>query len=212
MINQVDVSLEEIALEAQGYPPKSGERNRLLTKLFIAIQNSHKLARCQSLCPHQLQKDYQEIYADALQKLFLDITNNIDKYNPTKGEFLQWVNGRFKYRFLDAVNDWRPLLNDGYTSLGLEQLSEVDILDEKSPSLYEKIIELIREDPEGVFTKAFTNHNPQANFRYIVLQRDQGYLWEQISQDLDCKVASLSNHYRRSLEKFAPLIREYLQE
>ena len=50
------------------------------------------------------------------------------------------------------------------------------------------------------------------NFRYIVLQRDQGYLWEQISQNLDCKVTSLSNHYRRSLEKFAPLIREYLQE
>jgi DNA-directed RNA polymerase specialized sigma24 family protein len=207
--------LLQLVLAVKEQPAGSSQRNRYLSKLFCELQNSEQLAKCWSKCPTQLQGNYGEIYADALQRLFIFITKNIDKYDAAEGTVIQWVNGQLKWRFLDAVREWSHF-NLDYPMLSVDELDRISSqlpTDLTSPSLFEQVINYIDEDPDGYFQEACTGNNPQANFRYIALKRNVDNLsWKELAEELDLKIAALSNFYQRYLERFTPLIVQYLSE
>ncbi|MCU0536120.1 MAG: hypothetical protein MUD14_19705 [Hydrococcus sp. Prado102] len=214
-MSELDCLLQQLVLAAQQHPSGSLTRNRLLSKLFREIQQSGELASYQALCPRQLQGNYAEIYAEALQQLFYYMTKRIDDYAPDKGKVIQWANGQLKWRFMDAVRDWKEFDKDAEI-LSLDELEQVScywVKENLAPSLSEQLIEIVREDPEGIFQQTYTGKNPLANFRYIALKRNiEAVSWSELSQELGIKLVTLSNFYQRCLDKFAPLIIKYLSE
>jgi hypothetical protein len=84
----LDEQLKQLAVEAQQHPPNSSQRRRSLAQLISVIYQSRKLIR-----PYQGQFSgvYEEIYAEAQQRLFLHICEKIDQYN-SDSEVMQWAN------------------------------------------------------------------------------------------------------------------------
>ena len=206
-MSELEDRLRQLAQEAQ---EKQGlSRKIVLDRLFREIQQSGQLGHYWSLCPRQLHSCYEDIYAEALQNLFRYLTEKIDRYNPASGEVLQWANGLLRWRFLDAVRDWHKLPPSQTQQIVLEDLDKIKDT-ELNPSLSEKIIQVIKEDPEHRFVNKHMRNNPKANFKVIALRRMEGYSWQEISEELNCKISALSNFYQRSLKEFKVIIQNYL--
>ncbi|PSB04540.1 hypothetical protein [Merismopedia glauca] len=211
--------LRELVQMAQSYPPKSPKRRQILGKLLCEIQNSGLL--CHPACPAQYHGCYKEIYATALQNIFLYICQHIELYNPNVGEVLNWVNFLLSRRFPDAIAevvqsakymDFKSVKIVSIEDLsrgGIEMINPQELL---TPSLTEQIREVLEEDPEGEFEGRFMCSNPLANFKVIALKRLAGISWEELSAEYHSKVAALSNFYQRSLTHFVPKIKKYLSE
>lgn len=75
-----------LALEAQRHLPRTQEWQYALRELLNAIQLSGKLSR-----PNQF---YSDVYEDAITRTWFWICQNINAYNPSKGDFMPWVNYR----------------------------------------------------------------------------------------------------------------------
>ena len=206
--------LKQLALTAQRYPPRSRQRQTTLHQLFSEIQHSGQLASFWSLCPDNWRWCYEDIYADAVQTLFCFITEHIERYAPEKGEVLQWANGQLRYRFLDTIGDYKQgkrRASQDTQILSLEDLDGIGQNDDSSSSyLSEQVIQVIEEDPEGLFVETYTCRNPQANFQFIALKRYAGYGWKEISEELGINISALSNFYQRCLNRFKTKIQEYL--
>ncbi|MEC4985620.1 MAG: hypothetical protein SAJ37_18715 [Oscillatoria sp. PMC 1068.18] len=209
--------LRRMAIEAQQHPPKSKARQIAITELFQAIQTSGRLTR-----PYwnQFPALYEEIYNIAKQKLFCYIYEKIDNYSPERGEVLQWVNFLFGTRFfVEAIREItlpdRRLPREIIPQISFYNLDNdfwLNQEDEITPSLSEQVIKYIEEDPEATCQNIHITNKPQANFRYLALQRFAGYKWRELEAELGIKQANLCSFYQRSLQKVAPIIKEYLAE
>jgi hypothetical protein len=211
----LDEQLKQLAVEAQQHVPKTSQRQRSLARLISAIYHSRKLTR-----PYQgqFQGVYEEIYAEAQQRLFLYMCEEIDRYNPDL-EVLQWANFLMKKRFfIEASRDLMPTAPKGVDRSQVKRIT-TDILEKQNPielrspsnaSLSEEVLQCIQEDADGMFQNTHIEQKPAANFQYIALRFLGGYSWKEISEELDVKVVTLSSFYLRCLSKFAPKFKEYL--
>lgn len=211
----LDEQLKQLAIEAQQHLPNTPLRQRSLARLVSEIYRSKKLVR-----PYQGQFPgvYEEIYAEAQQRLFLHICEKIDQYNPAL-EVMQWANFLMKRRFFtEAGRDLMPAMPRGVersqlkrTPLeALEKQNPVELRSQANVSLSEEVIQYIQEDHDKVFQTTHIEQKPAANFQYIALRFLGGYSWKEISEELDIKVVTLSSFYLRCLTKFAPKFKEYL--
>ncbi|MEO0646827.1 MAG: sigma-70 family RNA polymerase sigma factor [Cyanobacteria bacterium J06650_10] len=211
----LEEKLKNLAMEAQKAPLKTPQRQRALTQLVDEIYRSNRLVR-----PYkgQFQGFYEDIYAEAQQRLFLHICEQINQYNP-KFEVLQWTNFLMKRRFfVEASRDVMPSAPKGMDRTNVKRIT-LDVLDKQEPlelrsqstiSLSEEVIQCIREDRDGLFRDAHIQQKPEATFQYIALQFLGGYSWKEISAELDVKVVTLSSFYQRCLVKFAPILKAYV--
>ncbi|MEO0455300.1 MAG: sigma-70 family RNA polymerase sigma factor [Cyanobacteria bacterium P01_A01_bin.114] len=208
----LDEQLKQLAVEAQQALPKTPQRQRALAQLIGKLCQSRKLVR-----PYQGQfyGFYEDIYAEAQQRLFLYLCEAIDRYNPEL-EVLQWANFLMKKRFfIEASRDVMPTAPKGIDRSQIKRIT-LDVLDKQepmelrsqaTPSLSEAVIQCIQSDPEGVFKRTHILRKPAANFQYIALRFLGGYSWKEISAELDVKVVTLSSFYQRCLTKFAPILK-----
>ncbi len=210
---ELDKRLKQLATKAQQHPPKSLARQQALAELLSAIQQSGKLVHPRQ---GQFQGFYEDIYAEAQQRLFAFICEHIDRYDPKK-EVLQWANFLLRQRFfIEASREILPLVSNGSKQSQVKRQTLLDLdrphLTEANPqpSLFEEIRQCLEEDPEGVFQATHIGNQPQANFQFLAIQRISGYTWKEISTEVGIKIPSLSSFYERSLAKFAPTIRRYL--
>ncbi len=215
-MNEVDRRLKQLAREAQQHPPKSKQRQRALAKLVSAIQQSGMLTRPYKGC---FRGFYEEIYAEALQKLFCHICEKIDDYDPQR-EVLQWANFLLTRRFfVEASRAFMPTVPKGINQKQIRRLT-IDDLDRNNcnevtfqsiPSLSQEVIQCLEEDPEGIFQSTHISNNPAANFQFLAIKLVSGYSWKEISDELEgMKIPTLSSFYQRCLTKFAPKFKEYL--
>ncbi|MEC4805532.1 MAG: hypothetical protein SAJ12_11855 [Jaaginema sp. PMC 1079.18] len=207
---QIDKQLRQLALAAQQSPPRSLKRQKALSQLMIMLQQSGGL--CSPNRTYGAQ--YQEVRNEGLARLYIWICQNIHKYDPKKGEVLQWSNGRLKYLYIDA---YRELNTEGQAiplMLSLDDLNNPDFVVNQSlhtPSMSEEVRSLLEEDPTGEFQTTHIEGYPNANFRFIALQRLDGYSWKEISQQLhNISISTLSSFYNRTIEKLIPLFQDYL--
>ncbi|MCU0570776.1 MAG: hypothetical protein MUF49_29930 [Oculatellaceae cyanobacterium Prado106] len=77
--------LQQLALEAQKHELKTAIHQYAIRELLQAIRLSGKLARSQ-LAP--------EVYQDAVNQTLLWVCQNLQAYDPNRGEFMSWVNFR----------------------------------------------------------------------------------------------------------------------
>jgi DNA-directed RNA polymerase specialized sigma24 family protein len=213
----LDEQLKQLAVEAQRHPPNTPQRQRLLAQLVSKIYRSRKLVR-----PYrgQFPGVYEEIYAEAQQRLFLYLCEKIDQYNPGS-EVMQWANFLMKRRFFtEARRDLMPAMPKGVERSQIKRIT-LEVLEKQNPielrshtniSLSEEIVQCIQEDYDKVFQLTHIEQKPAANFQYIALRFLGGYSWKEISEEVDVKVVTLSSFYLRCLTKFAPKFKEYLEQ
>lgn len=213
---QLDNHLRQLALIAQKQPKGSTARQKALTDLIGTLMRSRKLCRPRQ---GQFRMLYEDIYAEALQRLFSFVCERIDDYSTQRGEVLQWVNFLLSRRFfIEASRDYLPVVYKGMDArsvkrLTLEQLdqsSPIDLNPQLIPSLSQEVKACLIEDPERLFQQAHVADNPAANFRYLALKRLDGYSWKDLSAEFGIPVPTLSSFYRRYLARFAPTLKNYL--
>lgn len=212
----LDNHLRHLAIAAQREPKASPKRQRLLTELVSTMLRSRKLCRPRR---GQFRLLYEDIYAEALQRLFMFICDRIDNYSPRKGEVLQWANFLLSRRFfIEASRDYLPTVYKGIDARDIKRLT-IDYLDQNNPSeinpqitpsLSQEVKACLEEDSEGLFKSACVVDHPAANFQYLAVRRLEGYSWKDLSAELDISVPTLSSFYRRSLARFAQKLKSYL--
>jgi hypothetical protein len=213
---QLDNHLRQLAITAQRQPKGSVARQRALTELISTMLRSRKLCRPRK---GQFRLLYEEIYAEALQRLFSFVCTHIDDYSTQKGEVLQWVNFLLSRRFfIEASRDYLPTVYKGMDARNVKRLT-LEHLDQSNPSelnpqliplLSQEIKVCLEEDPENLFSRAFVADHQAANFQYIAIKRLEGYSWQDLSTELDIPIPTLSSFYRRALARFAPKLKAYL--
>jgi len=200
-----DEELKIIAIEAQRHPAKSKERRIALTKLVNKISKSGRLCYPQK---DQFGENYDEIYAEAIQKLMLFICENIDKYQPERSPVMRWVNFHLSTRFFnEAIPD----------IIGSDEIQTQPILDDSNleqpeliPLLSEMILDYIEKDPEQLCQNLCHSKYPQVNFQTLAIQRILGKKWKTLAAELGVTMSTLSDFYQESLRQMAPIIRLYL--
>ncbi|MBH8554933.1 sigma-70 family RNA polymerase sigma factor [Nostocaceae cyanobacterium CENA357] len=203
---QLDAQLKELALAAQRYTDLTKGKRIALTRLMNAIWQSGKLVR-----PYkgQFQLLYEDIYDEAVQNLFFYLcqNNNINRYDPERGEVMTWVNMLLTKRFFpEAI----PKVIGKENEINLESSHWETIPSFQPISLFEQVRECIESDPELIFCKEHIKGHPEANFQAIAQRRCSGISWKDISAEWGIKITSLNTFYQRCLKKFADKLQEYL--
>ncbi|NJK28164.1 MAG: sigma-70 family RNA polymerase sigma factor [Coleofasciculaceae cyanobacterium SM2_3_26] len=213
--------LKTLAVIAKQHPPGSPERQLALNLLITAIQHSGRLCYPQkgtSPLPSQL---YEDVRNEAVQQTLLEICQKIDRYDPLR-EVMSWVNFVLDRRFIDVCNKYRRQgvtqipKGGGVDFVDIPDLQTLDAFIARSPkkSDSQELMDLVEENPQGMFTKEFTNGRPEANFRAIALAKyRQGKTWEEIAKEFDlASTSTVSVFFSRCLKKFRLYFQEYLLE
>ena len=194
--------LLELAIAAQGQPPRSLQRQRTLNQLVEEILHSGQLCYpYKGRFPPDL---YEEIYEEAVQQLWIYICHNIDKFNPARASVFAWVNTLFERRFFrDEIKVVRRrskeiLMEDNFGK------------SEENPLLSELVRKAIEDDPENVFATTHIRGEPRANWRFIALQRLDGKTWKEIALELNRPLNTVREWYFRNLPAIAAKIKQYL--
>ena len=213
---EVDVVLEDLALSAQSFPIGSHERRMVLAQLIQTIQLSERLVQP---LKGRFKGFYDEVYLEALQRLFLYLCEHIEDFDPSRGTVLDWANFLLSRRFFVAASrEYLPVMPAGVDPKSVVRLSIDDL--EQHPRFNshnqgktmkgQEVRELLINDPKGVFGKTHIVNHPEANFQRIALQRLDGFSWQEISGQLGVSIPTLSSFYQRALDKLGPILREYL--
>jgi len=200
-----DTKLKQLALTVQGSPPNSELRSYALRELIKAIKISGKLCR-----PYKYRfspEIYQVIYEEALMETFMYICTKIDKYDPDRGKkkFMNWVNFKLEKAFLVCCGQFKI-----YQEFQFFELSDLDKIPTpaQTPSLAESLLEYIKRDPEQLFVESYIKGKPDANFRTIALGRISGQSWQEMAQQFNISVSTLSSFYRRNCQRFKSILEQ----
>ena len=200
-----DERLKQLALTVQSYALNSELRSYALRELIRAIKISGKL--CSPYKYRFSPEIYQVIYEEALMETFMYICTKIDNYDPQRGnkKFMNWVNFKLEKSVLFCCNQLR--INQ---ELQFFELSDLDKITNpvNSPSLAESLLEYLKKDPDKIFTRSYIKGKPEANFRTIALGRITGQSWQEMAQQFDVPVPTLSSFYRRNCQRFKSILEQ----
>ncbi len=202
-----DTQLKKLALEAQQHPHHSKLRQQALTELVNAIVISNRLCH-----PHRwiTPNDFYElIYEEAVNQTLVYVCQKLDNYDPQRKEqkFTNWVNFRLDKTMLGCYTKFKQKLNPGL--LTLTDLDNIVQVEETQTSCSELLRQCLEDDTNNIFKNEYIRNCPKANFRDIALATFSGKSWEEISQEMDVKIPTLSSFFQRSCKKFAPQFQEY---
>lgn len=206
--NEEDERLKSLALEAQTYPVSSSQRKQTLTRLLIEIQASGRL--CRPRRGEFLPGIYEEIYAIALQRLWLDVCTYIDKYDSTRAPVIRWVNFLLETRWINQAI--REVFGENQRIVQHLEENQLNLTPvESEQCLSELVLEYIESDPQQQFKNHCVRGHPSANFKSLVKRRLAGQSWEDISEELGLKIPTLSSFYQRAIQKFAVEIKQNVE-
>ena len=219
-MSDLDRELKNLALKAQQQPAQSPARRRALSILLQRLSDCGKLVR-----PFRgmFRGYYEDIYAEACQRLFTYVCERIEQYDPTR-EVLQWVNFLLRKRFF--VEACREVFAHYQANakgldvmsgaiLSLDDLTDSQLhpaLSPVLPSLIDDLRSYFQDDPDGIFRSTHIANRPDVSFQYLACQYLAGYKWRELSAELGLPIPTLSSFYQRNLKRFAPKIRADLTE
>jgi len=222
--------VDELALEAKSYPKGSKDRLKYLTKLTNAILQSQPSCQNSYQLPYSI---YMELQQEAIQKVFLRLYDQkIDEYDPAQGHLLHWFRETLGFRFQDICEEHlkirrfqknhkkkrvrdesldKPVYqnDDPSSTTHLDNLEQPETAHPRHRE-YEKLRELIEQDPTGKFRQAHVEKREEVTFQVIALGRIDERSWNDLSEQWNIKVSVLSSFYQRSIQRFKPIFRDYL--
>jgi len=210
---QLDHELKKMAAIAKQHPAGSQERNKMTTRLLMAIEQSGKL-----FCPARASAP-PEVYADAVQAVRLYVFKSLDTYDPSKAAMMTWVNRKLHFAFIDAVNRYNkdrkgkvPL--DAPTSTdndaGSNRKIEQQISTRPEPLISEQVRQIIEDDADDVFRLKCIRGRPEVNFRAIALKICEGYSRREIADAFGIQEQTLYSFFSRSCKSFKSKFEAYL--
>ena len=215
--------VDELALKAKSYPKGSKDRDKYLTRLTNVIWQSRPSCQNSYQLPYSI---YMELQQEAIQKVFLRLYDQkIDEYDPAQGHLLHWFRETLGFRFQDICEEHlkirrfqknhkkkrvRDEFLDAPSGRTLLDLIEQPETAHPRHREYEKLRELIEQDPTGQFRKAHIGNHEEANFQAIILGRLDGRSWKDLSEEWKIPVPVISAFYQRNIQKFKPIFRENL--
>jgi DNA-directed RNA polymerase specialized sigma24 family protein len=207
MGGSIDQQLMALALEAQSHPRKSSSRQQALTQLVIAIGQSGQLARLRTYAQYHSAPAFEDFYNEALQETYFYICNKIDLYRPDH-PVMAWVNNTLKHKFQDVIRKHQSKQTSTYDPVILDQL-----LPElaSSDSDYECLRLFLETDPEGQLAAYSIRNHPEVTFQMLAIARHlQGTSWQDLSEQTDISLQTLSCFFNRTLQKLLPYFNKYL--
>lgn len=199
----INSNLKRMALTAQSFSANSELRTYALTELIKAIKLSGKLAQ-----PHRHQFSislYQTLYEEALTETLCYICLNIESYDPNRGQkkFMNWINFKLDKTILKCYERYNKYAKFEILSWqALEQIAQPTTTVDLSQIIQRYLI----QDPDKIFITTHIRNRSDANFTKIALERFSGKSWENISQQLDIPIPTLSSFYNRWCRRFASLL------
>lgn len=204
-----DVWLKKMGLAAQNFELNSELRTYALTELVRAIKFSGRLCR-----PHMLKFSpqlYRTLYEEAIHETLCYVCLNIDLYDPNRGDckFMNWVNFKLDKTLLQCYEQYNR-----YAKFEIPSSQHLDriIQPAQAVDLTEVLRKYIVKDPDKIFSATHIRNRPDASFSSIALAKFSGRSWEQISQQLDIPIATLSSFYNRWCRRFTPLLDTELKQ
>jgi hypothetical protein len=222
--------VDELALKAKSYPKGSKDRLKYLTKLTNAILQSQPSCQNRYQLPYSI---YMELQQEAIQKVFLRLYDQkIDEYDPAQGHLLHWFRETLGFRFQDICEEHlkirrfqknhkkkrvqdesldQPVYqnNDPSSTTPLDKLEQPETAHPRHRE-YEKLRELIEQDPTGKFRQAHVEKREEVTFQVIALGRIDERSWNDLSEQWNIKVSVLSSFYQRNIQKFKQIFRDHL--
>ena len=204
-----DRQLKEMGLTAQSFAVNSELRTYALTELIKAIKFSGRLCK-----PHRQKFSpalFQVLYEEAVTETLCYVCLNIDLYDPNRGnkKFMNWVNFKLDKSLLKCYERYsRHARFEIPSSQTLEQIVQPTAVPDMTQILWEYLI----RDPERIFSTTHIRNRPDASFTKVALAKFSGQTWEQISQQLDIPVTTLSSFYNRWCRRFTPLLNTELKK
>lgn len=209
-------SLQQLAEEAQRYPPQSSQRQLTLNKLVNKILSSNRLVRPQKgLWAPNL---YEDFYNEALQKTLLIICQKIDNYN-REHPVMAWTNFLIKNQLIAVIRD-RERKGITYISKSttIQSLPSLDYLDrylpiEESLTNAQMLRQFLKDDPENLLKNEQIRDRSDITFQYLAIAKFvEDRTWEDIANNLDISLQTICSFFNRCLQKLMPYFKEYLQE
>ena len=212
-----DRQLHELAIEAQGYPALSSQRQVLINRLANYILQSPSLGHPQINSWNSSQ--YQDFYDDALQETLLIICRTIENYDPTR-PIMAWVNFHLKNQFSSVVKRYYrqgithiPRSQQAITCFpSLDEL-EKDIAVEETISNAQLLRQFLQDDPEDRLKNEHIRGRPDITFQVLAIAKFiEDRTWTEIAQDSNISIKTLSSFFSRKLEQLMPYFNQYLPE
>ena len=212
-MGDLDETLQQLALRAQQQTGTA--QSRILVQLWETIYRSGKLYRPPR---DRIPGNYQDIYDEAVFRLMEYVFRRIDRYDPSRGSVMTWVNMKLDRSFLrDVIIDW------GKEQIHFQPLSLADLntpdpvgkltrLPQKICLPSQRIQQCLEEDEDDRFKSECMKDYPSINFqRVALLHHRDGYSFKAISDQLQIPYTSLVSFYQRRLKAFAPQIKQACQ-
>lgn len=216
--------IDKLAINAQTFvdlPLHNPNKLKALTQLFNAIIISGRLKKPQSYKVDV--QTYEDISAEALTELWRFLCSKIEKFDASRvdenyeySKFMVWVNSSMSYiikrSYFKNIDIQSNRISQKYKIVHLnnDNCENISAPDEDTP-FAEKIRELIDEDPEEIFQNTYMKKQPKVNFRTIAILSLEGQSMKIISEKLGVPQQSLYTFYNRSIQRFMPIFKNYLQ-
>ncbi|MEQ9549186.1 MAG: sigma-70 family RNA polymerase sigma factor [Coleofasciculus sp. G3-WIS-01] len=203
--HELHQQLRQLIAQACSHPPDTPERQRDLTKLIRAIIKSGKL-----------WKDNDPNYGDALQKTWIYLCKNIDKYDPERASVITWLNEYLKKRLLDFKlqrSQTQKRKITGHSNLGQDpELSSSNPIENipaspDIPPILEETREWAQADSDGELRRIHIKGHPEITCQVLILRRlPPETPWNTLAQEFGVSVSTLNAFYRR---KCMPRLRKF---
>ena len=214
-MDQLDSDLKRLAALAKQHPMGSRARNRMASRLLMAIEQSGRY-----FCPQKANYPI-EVYHEALQEVRLYIFRSLETYDPTKAKMMTWVNRKLDFAFKDAIRKYlkrqanqvslsaNPYGNGNDSSKTMEDTLAPP---NNTPLLSERVRQIVEEDPGDMFKQRHLRGRPEVNFQAIALKTFAGYSRREIAEIWGIQEQTLYSFYTRSCKAFRATFDQYLRD
>jgi hypothetical protein len=195
-MDELNDQLKEWIKEARQSPKKSAARQKAITRIIAAMQQSRKIWRGYG------SDDF--FYEDALQRTWVWFVKHLDEYDPDKATVLSWFNNHLNFRLWDARIQWakEQRMRAHPQFINGEWIDPLNFI--SAPSDLPPILDAVRHWMESDKTKLCRirlQSRPHVNCYIVLLHRlpfpETNLKWEDLSSEVKVPVPTLSSFYQQ---------------
>jgi hypothetical protein len=210
-----NLTIDELAIEAQKHPANSSKRKKILTILVDKVMRSGELGHPQS--GRWSASIYNNLRNEAISETCLEIHRRIEAYDPTRACVMAWINCLLKYQFMAVVTQYfhtSPSRDPGEGCSPILSLDSLqwDVPAEETSSDSPSLEQFLEEDPEGLLPRKYIKDHPEITWQWLAKEKyiaDQ--TWEQISRKTGISIQTLCSFFNRRLPQLESYFRRYFR-
>lgn len=197
-MDELEERLRQLVIETCRHSQSSTKRQQGLTQVVRLIAMSGKL-----------WQDNAAYYEDALQQTWLYFCRNLcesitgDRYDPSRGRIVTWLNGYLKWRLQDYRIQEQAKRTQTTSSqrLGVDQT--IDLLETLEappdiPPILETTKRWVEIDPDGDLSSISIQGFPEVTCQVLILRRlPPETSWKTLAAEFGVSISTLSSFYQR---------------